>query len=208
MSEKAKRIALFAVATALLGAVGAYLSLSRGEEGNREKSAAATREAEWPRGGKRGDRREAERRRAVNERVARVARRVRRQSAEAEDVEEGERATRRFLVAQEGAFRTVRAFLRAFLRYEVGEVDAAVRRGLRESATEEFASQLLGAPPRVPAGVPRAHLVVGEMEFVPLDEAARRAQINGTLERAGRREAFSFTVEHFPGGWLVSGVGR
>src|SRR6476646_5135579 len=43
--------------------------------------------------------------------------------------------------------RAARRFVPAFLRYEVGDIDAGVRRILRATATAEFAADLLAVPP-------------------------------------------------------------
>jgi hypothetical protein len=48
---------------------------------------------------------------------------------------------------------TARRFTAGFVRYEVGQLPAAVRRAIGATATPSFASSLLSAPPSMPNGV-------------------------------------------------------
>lgn len=99
-----------------------------------------------------------------------------------------------------------RRFVPAFLRYEVGEIDAGVRRTLRATATAEFAADLLAVPPRPPAGgfPPRAHLQRLAVRLSP--NAAFHAFVEGTALRGDVPEAFSLEFEYEEGLWLASGV--
>jgi hypothetical protein len=51
--------------------------------------------------------------------------------------------------------RVARNFLRAFLRYQAGSVDAATRRALRGTCTRRLARSLLRSPPRLLGVRPR-----------------------------------------------------
>jgi hypothetical protein len=102
--------------------------------------------------------------------------------------------------------QAARRFVPAFLRYEVGDIDAGVRRALRATATAEFAASLLAVPPRPPAGgfPPRARLQRLVVKFSP--SAAFNAFVEGTAVRGGAAENFSFEFEYGEGAWLASGV--
>jgi hypothetical protein len=102
--------------------------------------------------------------------------------------------------------QAARRFVPAFLRYEVGDIDAGVRRTLRATATAEFAASLLAVPPRPPAGgfPPRARLQRLAVKFWP--NAAFHAYVEGTALRGGAPEAFSLEFEYGEAGWRASGV--
>jgi hypothetical protein len=102
--------------------------------------------------------------------------------------------------------QAARRFVPAFLRYEVGDIDAGVRRALRATATAEFAANLLAVPPRPPAGgfPPRARLQRLAVRFSP--SAAFHAFVEGTSLRGGAPERFSFEFEYGEGVWRASGV--
>ncbi|HET8640101.1 MAG TPA: hypothetical protein VFL89_07655 [Solirubrobacterales bacterium] len=102
--------------------------------------------------------------------------------------------------------RAARRFVPAFLRYEVGDIDAAVRRTLRATATAEFAADLLAVPPRPPAAgfPPRARLLRLAVRISP--NAAFHAFVEGTALRGSAREALSLEFEYGEGGWRASGV--
>jgi hypothetical protein len=100
-------------------------------------------------------------------------------------------------------------FLTAFLRYEVGDLSAPVRRALRAGATRPFADRLLSHPPRPPAAgrfPPRATLRRIDIAFVsPL---ATRAVVSGSALRDGLPEEFSFLLVRRRQTWLASGPGE
>ena len=99
--------------------------------------------------------------------------------------------------------RDARSFLSAFLRYEEGELSRHVRRALRAGASEEFASELLRAPPRFHEGLPAARI-----DRVFIKEASWEptiAVIGGVARRAQRREKLSFLFARSEGRWHAAG---
>jgi len=103
--------------------------------------------------------------------------------------------------------RAARCFLDAFFRYEVGELDPAVRRALRAEATSGFAAELLGDPPHRPAGNPAAALP-GRLAISVASIEPPRVLISGSASRGGATEQFSFLFEVRHGVWLASGPGE
>jgi hypothetical protein len=97
-------------------------------------------------------------------------------------------------------------FVPAFLRYQVGDIDAGVRRVLRATATADFTADLLAVPPRPPRGgfPPPARLRGLAVRFSPDD--AFHAFVEGTALRGGAPEVFSVEFEYAEGGWRASGV--
>lgn len=108
---------------------------------------------------------------------------------------------------EEARVRVVaRSFLEAFLRYEVGELDAWVRARLRATAWPEFADQLLAHPPRrPPRGAPSARLK--EFEVMVVSALPPRVVVSGSAERGGLPEEFSFVFEVRDGEWRAAGSG-
>jgi hypothetical protein len=102
--------------------------------------------------------------------------------------------------------QVARRFVPAFLRYQVGDMDASVRRALRATATADFAADLLAVPPRPPAGgfPPRAILQRLAVKFSSND--AFHSFVEGVALRKGAREAFSIEFEYGEGVWRASGV--
>lgn len=98
-----------------------------------------------------------------------------------------------------------RRFLTAFLRYEVGDQSPNVRATLHETATTEFARQLLGSPTRPTVGrfPPQAVLHSLDVEFVSPEGTL--ALVRGTALRARLPEEFAFLFALRPSGWLASG---
>jgi hypothetical protein len=99
--------------------------------------------------------------------------------------------------------RDAREFLGAFLRYEGGELNRSVRRSLRRWATAEFASELLGEPPRLQETLPRARidqLRVREASWKPAI-----AVVDGVANRANESERFSFLFARSGGRWRAGG---
>jgi hypothetical protein len=97
-----------------------------------------------------------------------------------------------------------RPFLRAFLRYEVGELDPGLRRRLRARATPAFARQLFSSPIRVPPQR-TAPARLERLSITHLSRLPPRALVSGTALRAGKPEQFSFLFEAPRGTWLASG---
>jgi hypothetical protein len=97
-----------------------------------------------------------------------------------------------------------RPFLRAFLRYELGEGGPALRRELRASTSPAFGAQLLASPIRAPSSpLPAAH--IGRLKIIYLSRNPPRALVSGTALRAGRPEQFAFLFEARRGRWLAAG---
>jgi hypothetical protein len=98
-----------------------------------------------------------------------------------------------------------RPFLRAFLRYEVGELAPGLRRRLRATSAPAFARQLLSVPiRRAPPRIASARLE--RLSISHLSRQPPRALIFGTALRAGKPEQFSFLFEARRGTWLASGA--
>ena len=102
--------------------------------------------------------------------------------------------------------QAARRFVPAFLRYQVGDMDAGVREALRVTATADFAADLLAVPPRPPPGgfPPRARRQSLAVKFSPND--AFHAFVKGVALRSGAPEAFSLEFEYGEGSWRASGV--
>ncbi len=75
-----------------------------------------------------------------------------------------------------------RAFLTAYLRYEVGDRSTATREALRTHATGEFAGYLLAATPRASASVPRRARIVS-LHVAPVSLFPPRAAVTGLAMR-------------------------
>jgi hypothetical protein len=99
--------------------------------------------------------------------------------------------------------RDARRFLSAFLRYEGGELGESVRRALRAWATEDFASQLLKAPPRVQVRLDPAR--IGELFIKEASWEPAIAVVAGVAKRGQRSERFSFLFARSEGRWLAGG---
>lgn len=98
-------------------------------------------------------------------------------------------------------------FLPAFFRYEVGDIDARVRRELHATATPEFAAALLAIPPRPPrrGGFPLpARLQSLTVNFA--EGAAFNAFVDGVALRGATPQRLSFEFEYSQGRWRASGV--
>jgi len=109
-------------------------------------------------------------------------------------------ATRRQAQLHEAAT----AFIAAYLRYEVGDVPAAVDRSLRRLATTGFSRQLLGEPPRPGGTVGAARIVEVDSGF--LDQALDRALVRGVAERPDGPEEVAFVFVLREGRWLAAGA--
>lgn len=107
-----------------------------------------------------------------------------------------------------------RQFLRAFARYEVGDLGAATRAELRLTTTAALFSELVSQPARLPPdGHPaRAH-PVGDFDVVPIaaDTSGRElveAELVTSLERAGARTPIGVRLRWAEGRWRVAGLTR
>jgi hypothetical protein len=97
------------------------------------------------------------------------------------------------------------AFLRAYLRYEVGAGGAAVGRALRRHATPAFAHDLLGDPPRRVAGhVPRP----GRIDGLELGDGPRapRMTVAASVDRGGTLTPLVLLLDRWGAQWRVSGL--
>lgn len=109
-----------------------------------------------------------------------------------------------------------RRFFAAYSLYEVGRLDAAVRRELLATAAPDFAEQLLGAPPCVPAGGarPRRAELGRRLQLVPGAQEAPQAELTsielvGEVLRAGEgSEILAISMELDGRRWVVTGLGR
>lgn len=100
-----------------------------------------------------------------------------------------------------------RRFLAPYFRYEVGDIDARVRRELRATATPEFATALLAVPPRAPAGGEFPPLAQAQSFAINLSQStAFHAFVDIAARRAAAPEHLSFEFEYDDGGWRASGV--
>lgn len=102
-----------------------------------------------------------------------------------------------------------RRFLRAFFRYEVGDVGPRVAAELRASATPRFARQLLDSPPRSsPSGPSTLPARLEALEVAVVTSDASRVVVSGEARRGPASEQFSFVFVHVAGGWLASAPGQ
>src|SRR5262249_39104580 len=102
-----------------------------------------------------------------------------------------------------------RRFLRAFLRYEVGDTASDVKRELIAGATSRFSRRLLRLPPRSVARgsfPPLARL--GHLGTTFVSAAANRVLVSGVAYRGRAREQLSFLFVRAGSHWLASGPGQ
>lgn len=98
-------------------------------------------------------------------------------------------------------------FLGVFFRYEVGDLDRRLRRGLRRTASAGFASALLRERPRLPSRAPRpARIAYISLRAMPVSPP--RALVSGAAKRGRSAEQFSFVFELRSGKWLAIGPGQ
>ncbi len=102
-----------------------------------------------------------------------------------------------------------RRFLRAFFRYEAGEIGDGVAAALRAASTPAFARELLEALPRssIPGSFPPVARL-GRLETFFISPQADRAVVNGEAMRGPAGEQFSFVFVSIDGRWLASGAGE
>ncbi|MGE3449203.1 MAG: hypothetical protein AB7H92_16680 [Microbacteriaceae bacterium] len=103
------------------------------------------------------------------------------------------------------ASRVTRAFLGAYVRYELGHADAATMRTLRDLATPAF-WRTLARPPR-PAGTS------GRARVTSIAEGAttgthNAATVVATLRRATETSGLAVVLTNRAGGWRVAGITR
>jgi hypothetical protein len=103
------------------------------------------------------------------------------------------------------AIAVARDFAGAFVLYETGETNSAVRRALGESATPALARALLKRPPRLPANVevPQAKVV----NVVPAPSHGDVYPVSVSLLRVGLTSELRLDMERRKGeGWRVTNV--
>jgi hypothetical protein len=106
---------------------------------------------------------------------------------------------------QHAAVRRARAFLTAYLRFEVGDSATAARRAIRRTATSDLA-RALRDPPRVAgdARPERGRIARLELGAAP---SARGVEVVATIARGGSLTPLTVRLELEEGGWRVSGLG-
>lgn len=103
------------------------------------------------------------------------------------------------------AIAVARDFAGAFVSYETGDDDPAVRRAFGETATPALAKALLRRPPRLPANVevPKAKVV----NVVPAPSHGRVYPVSVSLLRVGLTSELRLEMEALKGdGWRVTNV--
>jgi hypothetical protein len=103
------------------------------------------------------------------------------------------------------AIAVARDFAGAFVLYETGETDSAVRQALSEAATPALARALLKRPPRLPANVevPQAKVV----NVVPAPSHGDVYPVSVSLLRVGLTSELRLDMEQRKGeGWRVTNV--
>jgi hypothetical protein len=209
--SRARRIASFCVGLAPLTAAGAFfIAHDEGLGGSPTTASisAARGQAAGRVGARLRQRVAVETRRALKGRRRRAARRENPRSEAAPPRPPGRLSeTRR---AGEGV---AKRFYAAFSRYQRGELDPQVRRGLYAAATSVFAHQLLGAPPRMARGAlaPDAAGKLSCLDFVQRRYRGSRlvdAEVVGFVLAAGRREPLAFELRRQRRGWRVDALSR
>lgn len=105
-------------------------------------------------------------------------------------------------------------FLRVFARYEVGDLGARTRAGLRATATAPLFSELVSEPPRLPQGAqPRQAHPAGSFDVVPIaaDPSRRELleiELVTSFVRAGQGSPIAIRLRLVEGRWRVSGLTR
>jgi hypothetical protein len=103
---------------------------------------------------------------------------------------------------------SARRFLRAFLRYEVGDSNQALTRSLRATATPAFAVKLLRRPPRPARRSPPARATVGPLSLIFVSAQPPLVSVSATARRATGPEQLSFVFTRRHGRWLASAPGE
>jgi hypothetical protein len=114
-------------------------------------------------------------------------------------------APRPAVADQRASLRSARAFLRGYLRFEVGDGAASVRRALRRTATAAFARDLLANPPRTTRVRPRA----GRLDGLELadDATAEDMSVVATIARGDTVTPLTLRLARAQDGWRVGGLG-
>lgn len=99
-------------------------------------------------------------------------------------------------------------FLAAFLRYEVGDLEPAVRRALRASATPSFAALMLARPPTPPPPGIDPLARVGPIAVAFASLLPPRAVVSAMADRGANTERLSFVFERRGSLWLAAGPGE
>ncbi len=98
--------------------------------------------------------------------------------------------------------QAARAFIGAFLRYEVGDLPASVARSVDRLTVASFGHYLLGARPRQLGDRRAARIVKVETAF--LSPTADRALVRGVARRPDGPEELSFVFVLSGGRWLAA----
>lgn len=96
-----------------------------------------------------------------------------------------------------------RAFVTAYLPYEIGVINADVRGALKRSATPSFARELMRHAPEFAPGDRPARGRVSSLELSD-DPDAHVVAVAATISRGGRLSAMSMQLERRRDGWRVS----
>lgn len=217
MSERA-RIALFALAVALLAGAGLFFS-SRGDPESAQPVDARSRALSVPAGAAAAE--ELEARGQVLSQLERSQREAKVDAAAELDPTKGEHTgpkpadLERLERIEAEAEPVARRFFAAFSRYELGELDRRIERELRATSTADFADELIGVPPRLPAGaeLPARGELSERLDFVAGEsDPARRevlaAELVSYVDRDGERSPIAIEMTLERGRWLVAGIGR
>lgn len=103
---------------------------------------------------------------------------------------------------------TARRFTAAFVKYEVGQLPAGVRRTIQSTATLSFASSLLAAPPSIPNGVrPPPPARVRSVALANGPEAGQAAVAVELRAGAGELSALTELLSRSGREWRISGLG-
>jgi len=218
VSER-RRIAVFCVAAALLGAGGALLAFAGGEE-DALAPASTTAGAgvqELDKGAP-GEQLIAQLQSETREELERAEHAARRQELVELKEHEAEPETREaerlaFASERASAQLAARRFFSAFARYELGELTPRIERELQVTSTIALARQLLAASPRVStgAGAPSRARLRG-LEFVPRRLRGGELvslELVGTVDRGGAKTPVAIAIRRAGGDrWLVDALGR
>jgi hypothetical protein len=101
------------------------------------------------------------------------------------------------------AARVAKEFIRAFLRYETGDLSPDVRRAISTDAMPSVARRLLGQPPRPPAG--GQHPSPGRLEELKPGGTAQPGEVSfrATIEYGGVTGAVLMTFRRAGGRWRL-----
>jgi hypothetical protein len=122
--------------------------------------------------------------------------------------EAGGRSAPRGRETQDAAISAIR-FVRAYLRYENGELRGADRASLARYSTSEFGGQLLRAPVRIPPGSRPPRQIVARVAAVQagLSEGRPALLISLVVTGSSGTHLLRATVVRQIAGWAVAGIG-